>query len=150
MSSNKFTSRGFGSSGASQSKYNAPSDSYKPVRDTGSSFIFGGTGLRGSPKSGAQSLNRPAAPGSSPSSQASKLFDEDPSGKSSKAKGEQARGFDLSGGDITTSKLERTVLFVGLIVAALIISLFVRACAGGSDSSWVSERRSRINASEAE
>lgn len=59
--------------------------------------------------------------------------------------GKPARGIDLSGGDITTTKLERTVLFVGLLVAAIICSMLVRACAGSSDSSWVQEHRAHIN-----
>jgi hypothetical protein len=57
----------------------------------------------------------------------------------------RARGIDLSGGDRTTTKLERTVLFVGLLVAAVIFSMVVRACASASDSSWVQEHRARIN-----
>jgi hypothetical protein len=66
-------------------------------------------------------------------------------GASPEDKAKRARGLDLTGGDITTTKFERTILFVGLLVATIICSLVFRACAGGSDSSWVQEHRAHIN-----
>ncbi len=57
----------------------------------------------------------------------------------------RAPRIDFSGGDITTTKLERTVLLLGLLIAAIVFSMVVRACASASDSSWVQEHRAHIN-----
>lgn len=148
MSSNKYTSRGFGASGASQSSWNAPRESYKPAQDTGSSFLFGGSGLRGSPKSAGHHQLKSPDFGSQLSAKASPVRDEGPSRAAAKDGSDRPRGLDLSGGDITTTKLERSLLFVGLLVAALVFSMFVRACAGGTDSDWVRDHRSMINQDE--
>jgi hypothetical protein len=52
----------------------------------------------------------------------------------------------MSGGDETTTSVQRRALFVGLFVAALIFSVLIRACAGGSsDTSWVGEHRAHFN-----
>lgn len=145
MSSNKYTSRGFGASGASQSSWNAPRESYKASSDQGTSFLFGGAGLRGSPKSGSQHRTTPSGNGNTVSAWNSRLNDESGAGASSKENTKSPRGIDLSGGDITTTKLERNLLFLGVLIAAIICSMLVRACVGGTDSSWVDERRSYIN-----
>jgi hypothetical protein len=58
----------------------------------------------------------------------------------------ESRKIDLSGGDLTTTRLQRIVILGGLVVAALILSLLLRAVTGGfSDTSWVQERRALIN-----
>lgn len=145
MSGNKYTSRGFSASGASQSSWKAPRDSYGAPKDNGSSFLFGGAGLRGSPKSGAQHRSIPTGVGGQIGSQASRVLEQEGMGIPKRDQSERSRGIDLSGGDRTTTKLERGVLFVGLLVAAVICSMLFRACAGGSDSSWVQEHRARIN-----
>jgi len=144
MCSNKYTSRGFGASGASRSSWTAPRESYKVPHDKGSSFLFGGAGLRGSPKSGAQHRSIPSGPGS-PSSAASRTLTQGDALETSDEHTKRARGIDLSGGDITTTKFERSVLFLGLLIAAIVFSMVVRACASASDSSWVQEHRAHIN-----
>lgn len=148
MSSNKYTSRGFGASGASQSSWNAPRESYKAPTDNGTSFLFGGAGLRGSPKSGSQHRSSPSGAGSSVSPWSQKLKEDGASTDLSKDQSKAKRGIDLAGGDITTSKLERTFLFVGALVAAIIFSALVRGCSGRTDSSWVDEHRAHINSAE--
>ena len=145
MSSNKYTSRGFGASGASQSSWNAPRESYKAPQDQGTNFLFGGAGLRGSPKSGAQHRSTPSGAGASVSAWKSRIADEPGSGALSKEDSKAPRGIDLTGGDITTTKLERNLLFIGVFVVAVVCSMLFRACAGGTDSSWIDERRSHIN-----
>jgi hypothetical protein len=145
MSSDKFTSRGFGSSGAGPSSWNGPRESYKAPAEQGSNFIFGGSGLRGSPQSGAQHRSIPKGGGSQLSSQANIFGEESSSPKGSK-KADRDRALDLSGGDMTTTSWQRRGLFLALFVAALLFSVIVRACAGGfSDTSWIHDRRSHIN-----
>jgi hypothetical protein len=142
MSIDKFTARGFGSSGAKGSSWSAPRESYKAPAEQGSSFIFGGSGLRGSPQSGSQNRAIPQGGGSYLSSQVNRLGEESPALKDS----ERFRGIDLSGGDETTTTLQRRFLFIGLFVGALIFSLFIRAFVGGaSDTSWIDDRRSHMN-----
>ena len=148
MSSNKYTSRGFGASGASQSTWNAPRDSYKAPRDQGTNFLFGGAGLRGSPKSGAQHRATPSGAGAGASPWTPRIGEARDSDALSAEQSKDARGIDLSGGDTTTSKLERTILFVGVVVVALVCSVLFRACAGGSDSGWIQEHRAHINSEE--
>jgi len=145
MSIDKFTSRGFGSSGAGRSSWSAPRESYKAPADQGSNFLFGGAGLRGSPQSGAQNRAIPQGGGAQLTSQANRLGEEnslfqDPE----RSKG--SRGIDLSGGDMTTTSLQRRFLLLTLFVGALLFSFAIRACAGGSsDTSWIDDRRSHIN-----
>ncbi len=145
MSIDKFTSRGFGSSGASRSSWSAPRESFKPSSDQGSNFLFGGAGLRGGPQSGGQHKTLPKGGGSELSSHAKRL------GEESFAAGDSAdkkrfRGIDMTGGDESTTSTQRKAIFVGLFVAALIFSVLIRACSGGSsDTSWVGEHRSHIN-----
>lgn len=145
MSIDKFTSRGFGSSGAGRSSWNAPRDSCKAPTEQGSSFLFGGAGLRGSPQSGSQHRAIPQGGGNQLTSQANRLGEDAPPLKDSDGS-ERGRGIDLSGGDHTTTSLERRFLLLGIFVAALIFSVLIRACAGGSsDTSWIDERRSHMN-----
>lgn len=143
MSGNKYTARGFGASSASQSSWSAPRESYKAPKDHGTNFLFGGSGLRGSPTSGSQ--HRSAPSGASTSALADRLREREVSNESFKEHPKGGRGIDLSGGDITTSKLERIFLFVGLLIVTIIMSTIIRACSGGSDSSWVDEHRATIN-----
>jgi hypothetical protein len=78
-------------------------------------------------------------------SQANRLGEDAPPLKDSDGS-ERGRGIDLSGGDHTTTSLERRFLLLGIFVAALIFSVLIRACAGGSsDTSWIDERRSHMN-----
>jgi hypothetical protein len=145
MSIDKFTARGFGSSGAKGSSWSAPRESYKAPAEQGSSFIFGGSGLRGSPQSGSQNRAIPQGGGSHLSSQLNRLSEES-SALTDSGRSERFRGIDLSGGDETTTTLQRRFLFIGLFVGALIFSLIIRAVAGGiSDTSWINDRRSHIN-----
>jgi hypothetical protein len=146
MSIDKFTSRGFGSSGAGRSSsWSAPRESYKAPTDQGSSFLFGGAGLRGSPQSGAQNRAIPQGGGSQLTSQLNRLGEKsDPLKDSDRS--ERSRGIDLSGGDETTTSMQRRFLFLSLFVGALLLSFVIRACAGGSsDTSWIDDRRSHIN-----
>jgi hypothetical protein len=148
MSIDKFTSRGFGASGAGRSTWSAPRESYKAPTDQGSSFLFGGAGLRGSPQSGAQTRAIPQGKGSQLTSEANRLGEESPFLKDSD-RSERLRGIDLSGGDQTTTSLQRRFVLLSLFVAALLFSFVIRACAGGSsDTSWISERRSHIHPSD--
>ena len=145
MSIDKFTSRGFGSSGASRSSRSAPRESYKPSSDQGSNFLFGGAGLRGGPQSGGQHRALPKGGGSELSSHAKRLGEES-CGVGDSADQKRFRGIDMSGGDETTTSVQRRVIFVGLLVGALMFSVLIRACAGGSsDNSWVGEHRAHIN-----
>jgi hypothetical protein len=147
MSIDKFTSRGFGASGArGRSSWSAPRETYKATSDTGSSFLFGGSGLRGSPTSGAQHKSNPPSNGVGLSAEAARLTDDRSSSKLMNEATEKSRKLDLSGGDITTTKLQRIVILGGLFAAALLFSLIFRAFSGGSpDTSWVQEHRAHIN-----
>ncbi|MEY4670088.1 MAG: hypothetical protein RL518_2787 [Pseudomonadota bacterium] len=148
MSSDKFTSRGFGASGAGRSSWSPPRDSYKAPVDKGSSFLFGGAGLRGSPHAGRQQRPIPQAGNSQFSAQANRL-DEPGSSLQEGERSRRAPAIDLSGGDITTTSLQRRGLFVALFVVALVLSVVMRACAGGaSDTSWIRERRSHIQSND--
>lgn len=145
MSIDKFTSRGFGSSGASRSSWSAPRESYKASSEQGSNFLFGGAGLRGGPQSGGQQRALPKGGGSELSSYA-KRSGEESFGSADSADQKRFRGIDMSGGDETTTSVQRRAIFVGLLVGALIFSALIRACAGGStDTSWVGEHRAHIN-----
>jgi len=145
MSIDKFTSRGFGSSGARRSSWNAPRESYKAPSEQGSSFLFGGAGLRGSPRSGSQQRAIPQGGDSQLASQANRL-DEDSPYTQDQPRSERFRGIDLSGGDETTTSMQRRSMLLILFVGALLFSFFLRACVGGaSDASWVDDRRSHIN-----
>lgn len=142
MSIDKFTSRGFGASGASRSSWSAPRESYRAQTDQGSSFLFGGSGLRGSLQSGSQYRAIPKGGGSQLTSEANRLGEDSSSLKDS----ERFRGIDLSGGDETTTSMQRRFMLLSLFVAAVIFSFVMRACAGGSaDTSWIDDRRSHIN-----
>ena len=145
MSIDKFTSRGFGSSGARPSSWSAPRESYKAATDQGSNFLFGGSGLRGSPQSGTQNRALPQGGSSHITSKTTMLGHDEPISIDS-AGSQRSRGLDLSGGDITTTSLQRRFLLLTLFVGALLFSFGVRACAGGSSTtSWIDERRSHIN-----
>lgn len=145
MSIDKFTSRGFGSSGARRSSWNAPRESYKAPSEQGSSFLFGGAGLRGSPRSGSQQRAIPQGGDSQLASQTNRL-DEDSPYTQDPPRSERFRGIDLSGGDETTTSMQRRSMLLILFVGALLFSFFLRACVGGaSDASWVDDRRSHIN-----
>ena len=145
MSIDKFTSRGYGSSGASRSSWSAPRDSYKPSSDQGSNFLFGGAGLRGGPQSGAQHRPLPKGGGSEFSSHSRHLGEECSSFNESTDQ-KRSRSVDLSGGDATTTSLQRRAMLVTLFAGALLFSFLIRACAGGSaDTSWVGEHRAQIN-----
>ena len=145
MSIDKFTSRGFGSSGASRSSWSAPRESYKAPADQGSSFLFGGAGLRGSPQSGSQHRAIPQGGASQLSSQVNRLGEDSPLFQDPE-NSKRSRGIDLSGGDMTTTSLQRRGLLLMLFVVALVFSFAIRACAGGSsDTSWIDDRRSHIN-----
>lgn len=148
MSIDKFTSRGFGSSGAGRSSWSAPRESFKPSSNGGSNFLFGGAGLRGGPQSGGQHRALPRGGGSELSSHAKPLGEESSAGGDS-ADQKRFRGIDMSGGDETTTSTQRRAIFVGLFVTALIFSFIIRGCAGGSsDTSWVDEHRAHINPDE--
>ena len=146
MSIDKFTSRGFGASGASgRSSWSAPRDSYKTTTDGGSSFLFGGSGLRGSPTSGAQHKSIPSG-GVGLGSEATRFNDEHGSSQLMNGATGGSRKLDLSGGDVTTTKLQRIMLLGGLVVAAFVFSILLRIVTGGlSDTSWVREHRSHVN-----
>lgn len=147
MSIDKFTSRGFGASGASgRSSWSAPRESYKAPKEAGSNFLFGGSGLRGSPTSGAQHKSMPSGGGVGLSSEATRLNDDRRSSKLMNGATEGKHKLDLSGGDLTTTKLERIAILGGIFIVALVFSLVMRAVSGGSsDTSWVQERRAYIN-----
>ena len=146
MSIDKFTSRGFGSSGARQSSWSAPRESFKAPTEQGSSFLFGGSGLRGSPQSGSQHRAIPQGGASQLTSQANRLGENSPSLKDLEPS-ERFRGIDLSGGDETTTSMQRRFMLLSLFVGAVLFSLIIKACAGGSaDTSWIDDRRSHINA----
>ena len=147
MTVDKFTSRGFGASGANgRSSWTASRESYKAPKDAGSSFVFGGSGSRVGPTSGGRHKSIPASGGEGLSSEATRLNDGRRSSKLMTDATESKRNLNLSGGDYTTTKLQRVAILGGVFVAALLLSLLIRAFSGGSsDTSWVQEHRAQIN-----
>jgi hypothetical protein len=59
---------------------------------------------------------------------------------------ESKRNLNLRGGDYTTTKRQRIAILGSVFVAAVLLSLLIRAFSGGSsDTSWVQEHRAQIN-----
>jgi hypothetical protein len=80
------------------------------------------------------------------SSEATRLNDDRRPSKAMSDATEGKSKLDLSGGDITTTKLERIAILGGIFIVALLFSLVIRAVSGGSsDTSWVQEHRAQIN-----
>lgn len=147
MSTNKFTSRGFGSSGAASSSWTGPRESYKPQSvDHGTSFLMGGGGLKSRPRSSAStdSFVDTKVTGNSLDS---KEVDRD----EKKRPALLNRGSIVTGasvfraGDRSSNFSEQYGVFLTITVIALAIAFAIRWFASESeDTDWVEERRSVV------
>lgn len=148
MSSDKYLTRGFSASGAHKSSYSAPRESYKLTPESGNNFLFGGSGLRGSPQSGSQTRSMPVVKSDSYLSASDLVTGQRDRSASVKGSERYASSLDLSGGDVTTTKYQRRFIFLVIFIGAVIFSSLVRSVVGTTDSSWVRERRSEVGVEE--
>ena len=147
MSRDKFLGRGFGASGASNSTWSPPRESYKAPVDTGSSFLMGGGGLRGKPAAASKESSTPLDShtldtGASRLDRAPRLRDRSAIIQNMS---------DVRGGDMTASFLQRWGTLGFVLAVSLVFSFFIRSCAtNSSESDWVKERRSVVEQSDYE
>ena len=146
MSIDKFTSRGFGASGAAGSSWKAPRDSHKPQNvDHGTSFTMGGGGLRGRPKVDDKR-------GRDSPSQSDRSLDDLLDKQAKKHARLLDRGAIIQGvsvlraGDRSSSYSEQYRVFLGIVVVALAGAFLIRWFALDSEETeWVQERRSILS-----
>ena len=143
MSIDKFTSRGFGASGAAGSAWKAPRESYKPQNvDHGTSFTMGGGGVRGRPKVDDK------RGGDSPS-KSDRYLDDSLDKEQKKHARLLDRGAIIQGasvlraGDRSSYFFEQYRVFLGIVVVVLAAAFLIRWFALDSEETeWVQERRS--------